>query len=203
MTRTMRRCEIDLVAQNLAVQSMSSLSESFRSGPNSRRVTAEVPAIGRSRVCPHYTADPDSSAMEGLGCPDAKLLQALAAASAFITIADKADLIARRDEFVRFIDRQGFVERSRRELKQAFDHAFQRLDGAVNAAAILHEMLRPLAGLSLASIVVRTAERVATVGRNLRRNHIQALITLRAILVKSADQNNLRYDGSLRPQAST
>jgi tellurite resistance protein len=127
---------------------------------------------------------------------DAELLEALATASAFIAAGDGDETARKRDEFIRFVDRQGFVaESSRCDLGAAFDRALNRLKSAGNASAILHRTMRPLAGLSLASLVVRTAERVAAVERRVQFNHLRALMALRSILIESTDQGNARPIG--------
>ena len=93
----------------------------------------------------------------------------------------KAQLEAvERDELVHFIDQQGFVSPiSKRNIAEAFYYQVQQLEDRYSQNVIL-EALRLLAGLPLASIVVRTAERVAAADRTIhpRRPAISKLIRL-------------------------
>jgi hypothetical protein len=83
---------------------------------------------------------------------------------------------------VNFIDRQGFVPSiARQEIAEAFDTRVQQLEGRDGADAIA-ETLRPLAGLSLASIIVRTATQVAAADRYIHPGEVRALKLIRLAL---------------------
>ena len=146
-------------------------------------------------------ADAERNANEAISCADGEVLQALATASAFVAAADGCDKVVSRDEFVRFVGGQGFVsEPWRCALGEAFDGALRRLEADGDAPAIVRETLRPLAGLSLASVVVRTAERVAGADGRMRQNRLQALVALRSILFELADKRNAHRDGGARSE---
>src|ERR1700746_2832836 len=88
---------------------------------------------------------------------DEEVMQALVTAGALVALADGQVKAIERDELVNFIDRQGFVPSiSRQKIGEAFDNRVQHLEGRDSADAIA-EMMRPLAGLSLASVIIRTA----------------------------------------------
>jgi tellurite resistance protein len=133
-------------------------------------------------------ADTGPNIKATLARSETELLQALATASAFVALHGP-DGPASRDEFMRFVDQQGFVpDSSPRVLGEAFDRAARQLKIARSALALLQDKLRPLAGLSLATVVVRTAGRVAAADGKMRPSRIQALIVLRAMLRETVDQ---------------
>ena len=112
------------------------------------------------------------------------MLQALVTAGAFAALADGR--VAERDEFVNFVDRQGFVPSiSRLEIGEAFDNRVRQLEDPDSADAIA-ETLRPLASPSLASIVIRTATQVAAADRHIHPGEVRALKLIRLLL--AADQ---------------
>jgi hypothetical protein len=128
--------------------------------------------------------------------PETALLQALATASAFVALHGP-DGPTSRDVFIRFVDQQGFVpDSSPRVLGEAFDRAARQLK------MVRSHKLRPLAGLSLASVVVRTAERVAAADGRMRPGRVQALIVLRAMLRETADQKDRTSWGRYPPAAN-
>src|SRR3982074_566063 len=91
------------------------------------------------------TAEP---AAGHLGHRDDEVMQALVTAGAFVALADGRVEAVERDEFVNFIDRQGFVPSiSRHEIARAFDNRVRQLEDRDGADAIA-ETLRPLAGSS-------------------------------------------------------
>lgn len=148
-------------------------------------------------------ADADANAnVEAVpACSDAEWLGALATASAFVAAAAGCDESVSRNEFVCFVGQQGFVSGSERwALGEAFDQALRGMKGADNAPAMVLETLRPLAGLSLASTVVRTAERVARADRRMRPDRTKALGALRSILFESADRRKVHRGGGVRSQ---
>ena len=115
---------------------------------------------------------------------DEQVMQALLAAGIFVASADGRVTQIERDELLDFVDRQGFAPTiSRREMSEALDSLMQQFqaDGLLRITA---ESLRPLASLSLSSVVVRTAGRVAAADRELHPSEIEAIQTLRQILIK-------------------
>jgi tellurite resistance protein len=87
-----------------------------------------------------------------------------------------------RGELLRFIEEQGFVPTiSQQDAAAAFDNRVRELEDRLGANVIL-ESLHPLAGLSLASVVVRTAKRVAAADRKIHRGEQRALDLLRLVL---------------------
>ncbi|MEJ2434537.1 MAG: hypothetical protein P8Y53_15745, partial [Pseudolabrys sp.] len=82
-----------------------------------------------------------------------------------------------------FIDRQGFVPTaSRAEIAAAFDRHARELAKQISANAVM-EAFRPLAGRSLASIIVRTAERVAAADRKIHAGELRALKLIRLVMM--------------------
>ena len=113
---------------------------------------------------------------------DEEVMQALVTAGALVALADGQVKAIERDELVNFIDRQGFVPSiSRQEIGEAFDSRVRQLEGRDSADAIA-QMMRPLAGLSLASVVIRTATQVAAADRYIHPGEAQALKLIRMAL---------------------
>jgi len=85
---------------------------------------------------------------------DEVLSQALATAGALVALADGRDL--ERDEFVNFVDRQQMAPvMSRHGRGQIFDNCVRQLEGVSRDCGYFH----PLAGQSLASVMLRAADR--------------------------------------------
>ena len=113
---------------------------------------------------------------------DEDMLQALVTAGALVALADGELAPVERGELLSFIDRQGFIPTiSQQHAAAAFDNRVRQLEDRYGANVIL-ETLRPLAGLSLASVVMRTAERVAAADRKIHRGEQRALQVLRLVL---------------------
>jgi tellurite resistance protein len=113
---------------------------------------------------------------------DEDMLQALVTAGALVALADGELAPVERGELLSFINRQGFIPTiSQQDAAAAFDNRVRQLEDRYGANVIL-ETLRPLAGLSLASVVVRTAERVAAADRKIHRGEQRALQVLRLVL---------------------
>jgi tellurite resistance protein len=92
---------------------------------------------------------------------DEEIMQGLVTAGALVALADGEVKTVERAELVYFVDRQGFVPTiSQADIAEAFDNRLRDLESRY-CANIVVETLRPLAGQSLASVVVRTAEKVA------------------------------------------
>jgi hypothetical protein len=58
-----------------------------------------------------------------------------------------------------------------------------------DAVTVITERLRPLAGLSLASVVVRTAERIAAADRQIHHNELQAIKLIRLFMASLPARN--------------
>jgi tellurite resistance protein len=113
---------------------------------------------------------------------DKEVMQALAAAGALVARADGRIDAVERDQFVNFVDRQRLAPTiSAHAIATAFDSSVRQLE-AKDSAQVVAEALRPLAGLSLASIVVRTAERVAAADLQIHSGELEALKLIRQIM---------------------
>lgn len=113
---------------------------------------------------------------------DEEVMQALVAAGAFVALADGRVKAVERDELVNFLAGQWVApETSRHDIGQVFDHRVRQFGGGDNLK-IMVEALRPLAGLSLSSLVVRTAERVAAADRHVHPDELQAIRLIRLIM---------------------
>jgi tellurite resistance protein TerB len=113
---------------------------------------------------------------------DEDVTQALVTAGAFVALADRRLKAVERDELVSFIDRQGFVSTaSKRDLAEVFESRVRQLEATRSYDPVV-EALRPIAGSSLSSIVVRTAERVAAADREVHPAETGALRVIRQIL---------------------
>jgi len=122
---------------------------------------------------------------------DEEVMQALAAAGALVALADGKLETAERDELVSFVDRQGFAPTAaRRDIAAAFDQKTRELEGQLSANAVV-ETFRPLAGRSLASVVVRTAERVAAADRKIHACELRALKLIRLVMMTLPAQRPL------------
>ena len=89
---------------------------------------------------------------------DEEVVQALVTAGALVALADGELQPAERAELVNFVDRQGFAPTtSRRDIAEAFDSRLREL-GTPAGPHVIVDTLRPMAGRSLASVVIRTAD---------------------------------------------
>lgn len=114
---------------------------------------------------------------------DKEVMYALVAAGALVALADGQLEAVERDELVSFVDQQEFVPTaSRRDIAEAFDQRACELVNQLSANAAV-ETFRPLAGRSLASVVVRTAERVAAADRKIHAGELRALKFIRLVLM--------------------
>jgi tellurite resistance protein len=113
---------------------------------------------------------------------DQKVMHALVTAAALVALADGRVEAVERDATADFIERQGFVPSiDRPEIVEAFDDCVRRLADRDSAHAIARAF-QPLAGLSLASIVVRTAEQVAAADRHIHAGELRALNLIRLLM---------------------
>ena len=115
-----------------------------------------------------------------------ELMQALVTAGALVALSDGRVDAVERDELLNFIGRQELANSiSRHEVAEAFDNCVRQLADR-DSADVIMQNLTPLAGLSLASVVVRTAERVAAADRQIHPGELQALELIRLILPDAA-----------------
>jgi tellurite resistance protein len=114
---------------------------------------------------------------------DEEVMEALVTAGGLVALADGRVEAVERDELVNFIDRQRLVPAiSQHDIAQAFDNRVRQLEDR-DSVQVIVESLRPLAGLSLASVVVRTAERVAAADGQIHPSELQAIKLIRLILM--------------------
>jgi hypothetical protein len=94
-------------------------------------------------------------------------MEALVTAGGLVALADGRVEAVERDELLNFIDRQQLVPSiSHHDIAHAFDHRLRQLEDR-DSVQVIVDALRPLAGLSLASVVIRAAERVAAADRKI------------------------------------
>ena len=114
---------------------------------------------------------------------DEEVMQALVTAGALVALADGELDTVERAELVNFVDRQGFAPTaSPDEIAAAFDSRVRELD-TPSSINVIVDTLRPLAGRSLASVVMRTAERVAAADRKIHPGELQALKLIRRVMM--------------------
>ena len=114
---------------------------------------------------------------------DEELMQGLVTVGALVALADGQVEPVERHELVNFIHRQGFVPTiSQDRIAEAFDNRVRQIEDR-DGANVTAEALRPLAGLSLASVVVRTAERVAAANQKIHPGELQALKLIRLMMM--------------------
>jgi len=135
------------------------------------------------RYAPITAPAPAKFTADHLNRSDEELMQALVTAGAMVALADGQLEAVERDELVNFIHRQGFVPTiSPNRIAEAFDSRVQQIEDR-DGVNLTVEALRPLAGLSLASVVVRTAERVAAADRKIHPGELQALKLIRLVMM--------------------
>ncbi len=114
---------------------------------------------------------------------DREVMQALVTAGALVALADGQVDAIERDALVDFIDRQRLTPTiSQHEIALAFDNRVRQLETRDSVDMIV-QAFQPLAGRSLASIVVRTAERVAAADRQIHRGELNTLKLIRLLLM--------------------
>ena len=112
-----------------------------------------------------------------------EVMQALVTAGALVALADGHLENVERDELVGFIHRQDFAPTiSHRGIAKAFDNRVRELEEKYNPNLVI-EALRPIADLSLTSVVVRTAERVAAADRTIHPSEEKAISLIRLIMM--------------------
>jgi tellurite resistance protein len=118
-----------------------------------------------------------------LGHSDEEVMQALVTAGAVVALADGWIAAVERAELVNYLDRQGLVPTmSRDDIAEAFDNRARQLEDR-DSAEVIVTAFRPLAGLSLASVVVHTAERVAAADCQIHPGELGALKLIRLFLL--------------------
>jgi len=116
---------------------------------------------------------------------DEEAMQALVAAGAFMAFADGQVQLVERDELLNFVNREGLVPpTSRCDIGEMFDSRVRQLESGRSFNAVAGA-LRPMAGSPLASVVVRSAERIAAADGDLHRSEVEALRFIRRILTTS------------------
>jgi len=121
---------------------------------------------------------------------DEEVLLALVAAGAFVALADGRVDPVEREAFLNFIDRQSLVPSiSQDEIGRFFDSRVQQIKNQCNEIAIA-EPLRPLTGLSSASVVVGAAERVAAADLQIHPREVEALNLIRRIMMTPSDRTD-------------
>src|SRR5437764_12738679 len=83
---------------------------------------------------------------------DEEVMEALVTAGGLVALADERVEAVERDELVNFIDRQQLVPTiSQHDIAEAFDNRVRQLEDR-DSVQVIVDALRPLAGLSLASV---------------------------------------------------
>jgi tellurite resistance protein len=114
---------------------------------------------------------------------DDEVMGALITTGAFVSLADGQVETSERDELVNFLDgRQVVPGMSKREIGEEFDRRVRRLRSGDKIAMVV-EALRPLAGLSLSSVVVRIAELVAAADGHIHPNELMAIKLIRLVMI--------------------
>ena len=126
---------------------------------------------------PYTRSNQPKSALvaEYLEQQDEEAMQALVAAGVFMALADgQVQLVERH--------REGLVPpTSRCDIGEMFDSRVRQLESGRSFDAVAGA-LRPMAGSPLASVLVRSAERIAAADRDLHRSEVEALRFIRRIL---------------------
>lgn len=126
---------------------------------------------------------PAKRATDVRGLPDHAVMQALVTAGALVALADGRVDQVERDELTSFIARQDFVPgTSSGDVAAAFDDRVRDLTERYDPNTIV-DALRPLAGRSLTSIIIGTAERVAAADRKIHPGEQQAIELLRQTMM--------------------
>jgi tellurite resistance protein TerB len=118
---------------------------------------------------------------------DEDMMQGLVAAGAFVAVADGRVQAVEREELLNFMQ-QLMPAISADAIDELFDHRVREFEKN-NAVTVITEKLRPLAGLSVASVVIRTAERIAAADRQIHRNELQAIKLIRLFMASLPARN--------------
>lgn len=112
---------------------------------------------------------------------DEEVMQALATVGALVARADGRIDVVERDELVNFVDRQ-LPAISADQIADAFDSVARQLKNG-DSGYIVAQALRPLADPSLASVVVRAAERVAAADLQIHSGELEAIKLIQQIMI--------------------
>lgn len=113
---------------------------------------------------------------------EVEVMHALATVGAMVALADGLVVEAERDVLVTFCAKQEFISgSSQAALRRVFDDSVEQLKGPTLAKVIRHS-LRPLVGHSLASVAVRTAEKVAAADGIVHPGELRALDVIRRVM---------------------
>jgi tellurite resistance protein TerB len=115
------------------------------------------------------------------------VMQGLVAARALVAVADGRVPAIEREELINFMQRL-MPAISANAIGELFDHRVREFEDR-DVVEVITERLRPLAGLSLASAVVRTAERVAAADGQIHLNEIQAIRLIRLFMASLPTRN--------------
>ena len=134
-----------------------------------------------------------SSIVAHLQPPEAAVLHALATVGALVALSDGIVAEAERDILIKFSSGQGFVSHeSESALGRVFDDRIEQLKEPA-CSRIVRQSLRPLVGHSLASVVVRTAEKVAAADGIVHPGELRALDVIRRVMKgKTLPKGSLR-----------
>jgi tellurite resistance protein len=148
----------------------------------------------------HSTINTTENVTDRFANCDLDVMQGLVTAGAVVALADGGVAEVEREELLNFIDRQQLVPTiPRTDIAETFDRRVRQLENRDSAEVIL-ENLRPLVGLSLASVVLRTAERVAAADGKIHPAELQALKLIRLIMTSlSAKGPSVRLRTCDRP----
>jgi tellurite resistance protein len=114
---------------------------------------------------------------------DDEVMQALVTTGAFVSLADGQVKTIERDQLVDFLDGHQLAPgMSKRDIGEEFDRRLRQLR-AGDKIEIVVQALRPLAGLSLSSVVVRSAELIAAADGHIHPNELMAIKLIRLVLM--------------------
>jgi tellurite resistance protein TerB len=133
---------------------------------------------------------------------DEEVMRALVTAGAFVALADGRVDPVERDELLNFIDRQRLVPSiSQDEIGKFFDGKVQQIKNQRDEIDIA-EPLRPLTGLSSASVVVSAAERVAAADLQIHPREVEVLNLIRRIMMTPSDRTDTPTPHASVPEIS-
>jgi tellurite resistance protein len=113
------------------------------------------------------------------------LMQALVAAGAFVALADGQVQLVERDELVRFLAARRVLKHTPKgDMSDGFDSRVRQFRRGNRIEAIV-KALRPVSRLSMSTIVMRAAERVAAADRCMHDDEVLAIKFMRQIMMDS------------------